>query len=151
LRGRRLVLVDVENVVGGAVKTEAQAHWARQEVESKIGFRENDHIVIAAGRKGVFPSHAAWPTARIEIGLGLDGADLVLIEIMRSENIHQRFEEILLISGDGIFTDEVSKLGSLGARITVVAHEHGLSQRLKMSATNVKTFSKKYFELGEVA
>ena len=36
-RGRRLVLVDVENVVGGPCRTEACARWARRRLEDELG------------------------------------------------------------------------------------------------------------------
>jgi hypothetical protein len=148
---RRLILIDIENVVGGAFRSRTQANWARQEVERMIGPQADDQVVIATGKSGLFPTRGAWPSARLQLGKGINGADLKLLEVMAGENVHERFAKIVLISGDGIFAEQVSLLAARGVHVTVVAHASGLSRRLKIAASEVKTFAHKYEELGEVA
>lgn len=151
LRGRRLVLVDIENVVGGAVHSADEAHWARQEVESMIGLQELDQVIVGTSHIGLFSAHAAWPNSRLVVRSGENGADLALLEVMESENIHQRFEELVLISGDGIFTEEVSRLGGLGVHVTVVGHNDGVSKRLSMAASETLNFTSVIAQIGDVA
>lgn len=151
LRGRRLVLVDIENVVGGAVHSAEEAHWARQEVESMIGVQELDQVIVGTSHIGLFSAHSAWPNSRLVVRSGENGADLALLEVMESENIHQRFEELVLISGDGIFTEEVSRLGGLGVQVTVVGHNEGVSKRLSMAASETLNFTSVIAQIGDVA
>ena len=68
---------------------------------------------------------------------GLDGADLVLLEVL-GENIADRFGEVVLVSGDGIFADALAELASQGVHTTVVAHSDGLSRRLELAANAVR-------------
>jgi hypothetical protein len=151
MRGRRLVLVDIENVVGGAVHSTEQAQWARQEVESMIGIQEHDQVVVGTSHIGLFSTFAAWPKSRLLVRSGENGADLELLTIMEDENIHQRFEELVLISGDGIFTEQVSRLGALGVRVTVVGHVNGVSKRLRMAASETVNFTSVIAQIGIVA
>jgi hypothetical protein len=151
MRGRRLVLVDIENVVGGAVHTTEEAHWAREEVQNLIGVRDMDQVVVGTSHIGLFPTLAAWSYSRIVVRSGENGADLALLDVMESENIHQRFEELVLISGDGIFTEEVSRLGALGVHVTVVGHHEGVSKRLSMAASETLNFTNEFAQIGDVA
>lgn len=151
MRGRRLVLVDIENVVGGAVHTTEEALWARKEVQSMIGVRDMDQVVVGTSHIGLFPTFAAWSDSRLVVRSGENGADLALLDVMESENIHQRFEELVLISGDGIFTEEVSRLGAFGVRVTVVGHHEGVSKRLSMAASETMNFTNEFAQIGDVA
>lgn len=150
-RGRRLVLVDIENVVGGAVHSAEEALWARQEVESMIGLQVLDQVIVGTSHIGLFSAHAAWPNSRLEVRSGENGADLALLEVMERENIHQRFEELVLISGDGIFTEEVSRLGGLGVRVTVLGHIGGVAKRLSMAAAETLNFTSLITQTGDAA
>ena len=61
---RRLVLIDVENVVGGLVCDEADAEGARGLIVRGIGAHPMDQVVVATCHKG-YPYVAwCWPTAR---------------------------------------------------------------------------------------
>src|SRR4051794_36113970 len=80
-RGRRLVLVDVENVVGGECSTEARARWAQRRLLDEIGDLPADLVVVAVDASGLPHVGWQWPTARRLIGRGRDGADRALLEV----------------------------------------------------------------------
>lgn len=134
LRGRRLVVVDIENVVGGAVMTREQAHFARHVVAGAVGLRPDEQVVIGTSHVGLLATGLGWPGARMVIRSGENGADLALLEVLAEERVPERFDEVVLASGDGIFTDVVAALGAGGVRVTVVSRRTACSNRLRMAA-----------------
>jgi NYN domain len=134
---RRIVLVDVENVVGGLSAMRDLALSAKEAVEECISARPGDQVVLGVSPAGLLNLACAWTRVRYVMRSGLDGADLVLLDVL-GENIADRFAEVVLVSGDGIFTNAVAKLASQGVHTTVVAHRAGLSRRLELAANEVR-------------
>lgn len=134
LQGRRLVAVDIENVAGGALVTEAQATWVRAIVESALNVTEGEQVVIGTSHVGLFNAKTAWPSARVKVRSGADGADLELLDVLATERIEDRFDELVVVSGDGIFTDVVARLGGCGVTVTVASWAKSLSVRLHLAA-----------------
>ncbi len=136
LAGRRLVLVDIENVAGGAVVTKAMADWARVVVESSLDVKVGEQVVIGTSHIGLFNSKAAWPCARIKVRSGGDGADLELLDVLTTEGIEERFDEVIVVSGDHIFVDAIASLGRSGVKVTVASWAQSLSSRLRLAAAH---------------
>ncbi len=133
--GRRLVLIDVENVVGGLVCSETSADAARRSVDRAIGTGHDDQVVVATCHKG-YPYVAwCWPTARRLVRSGKDGADIELLAVLR-EDVASRFNHVVIVSGDGIFADAVADLGR-DVQVTIVARRGHLSRRLRLAACDV--------------
>ena len=140
-QGRRLVLVDIENVVGGECSTEARARWAQRRLADEIGDLSVDLVVVATDASGLINVGWEWATARRLIGYGKDGADRALLEVL-GENVDRRFAQVVLASGDGIFTEPTVELTTRGVEVTVVAHECALSSRLRLAASRVVLLSR---------
>ena len=136
---RRLILVDIENIVGGAIKMACQVSEARTAIEDVVIPRPGDHLVLACGRFSVDTVGFEWAgSRRLTFRSGINGADLELLEILETERIGERFSEVVLVSGDGIFTDSISRLASTsGTVITVVSRHDACARRLRMAAKNV--------------
>lgn len=134
LQGRRLVVVDIENVVGGALVTQAMAEWARTVVEDALDVREGEQVVIGTSHLGLFNAKTAWPCARVKVRAGDDGADLELVDVLTYERIAERFDEVILVSGDHIFAEAVAVLGGSGVMVTVASWAESLSARLRLTA-----------------
>jgi hypothetical protein len=130
---RQVILVDIENVVGGAVLTRSAAIWARTRIERVIEIHDHDQIVIGTSHVGCLDAALAWPSKQYVVNSGPDGADLALLEEIEALRI-DRYDEIVLVSGDGIFADAVASLADRGARVTVVAHYGHCSSRLRLAA-----------------
>lgn len=143
LRGRRLVLVDIENVLGGAVRQEAAAQWAKQKVHNVLELGTVDHVVVGTSHIGLVPVGCTWTNLRYVVGSGPDGADHALLAVL-DENVEARFDEVVLISGDGIFTEQVASLAARGIRVTVAAHPERLSKRLRLAAHRVLYLTDRY-------
>lgn len=134
-----MILVDVENANGGPVRTSGQSRWTRRVLLKALGAVAGDQIVVACNgdRDSVLNVYAAWGTsARIVLGYGPDGADRALIEVM-GENLPTRFDELVLVSGDGIFALPAATLAAQGLPTHVLAHPGRLSSALRLAATTV--------------
>lgn len=141
LQGRRLILIDVENISGGAIQTLAEARWAQRMLNSTLRIRPEEQVIVGVSRAGAINTGPVWSSARIVVGSGVDGADHALLDVLNNENIADRFDEVILVSGDGIFTDTVATLGGHGVKVTVVAHRTSLAKRLQMATSHTVTFA----------
>jgi hypothetical protein len=143
MKGRRLVLVDIENVVGGAVLHPRAAAWAKTNVREVVEIRPHDHVVIGTSHIGLLAAGTGWEHVRYVVGSGSDGADLALLEVF-DESVAERFGDVVLVSGDGIFADAVADLAAASVSVTVVAHTDRLSRRLRLAATEVVHLTRRY-------
>lgn len=134
----RLILIDIENYNGGPVTSRAQSRWCHRTLLNWIKPRAEDLIVLAADETTVTNLHGDWGANRVLAGHGENGADLRLLDVL-SENVADRFEEIVLVSGDHIFAERVSELASNGVPTTVYSHARSLSLRLALAAGAVVT------------
>lgn len=135
LRGRSLVLVDIENVVGGAVMLVEQAVNAHVAIAEAVSLAGGDHVVIGTSHVGVMATGLGWRGPRILARSGRNGADMALLEVLKEEHVEERFDEVVLVSGDGIFSEAVAALGTAGVNVTVVALAGRCSKRLRMAAS----------------
>lgn len=134
----RLILIDIENYNGGPITSRTQSRWCHRTLLNWIKPRVEDLIVLAADKTTVTNLHGDWGANRILAGHGENGADLRLLEVL-GENVVDRFEEIVLVSGDHIFTERVSALAGDGVPTTVYSHARSLSLRLALAAGTVIT------------
>lgn len=73
----------------------------------------------------------------LRVRSGENGADLELLDVIEREGIEHRFDELALVSGDGIFTDAVARLGACGVKVTVAAWPESLSKCLRLAASKI--------------
>lgn len=135
---RRIVLIDIENIARGWIRMAQQvrdAQYVLTEVAA-LDF-DVDHIVVASGRASAEIAGFEWSgQRRFVFRPGIDGADLELLAILETERIADRFTDVLLVSGDAIFTDAVAALGAQGVTVTVASRPESLSRRLRMAASH---------------
>lgn len=135
--GRRIVLIDIENIVGGGVSMPEHVQAAQAAIAAAVVPRNDDHVVIACGRFSVDVVGFEWRgPRRLVFRAGTNGADLELVDNLETERVGDRFTEIVLVSGDGIFSEVVSRLG-LHADVTVASRAESCSRRLRMAAKRV--------------
>lgn len=142
IAGRRIVLIDIENVVGGLSAVRDYVSWARGVVGESVPVQPGDQVVIGVGPTGLLDLACAWKGVRYVMRPGRNGADLALLEVL-GENIAHRFTEVVLVSGDGIFTHAIAALASRGVKTTVVGHAGGLSRRLELAAAEIRLLPEK--------
>ncbi|UOW01849.1 hypothetical protein [Agrococcus sp. SCSIO52902] len=133
---RRLVLLDVENVVGGALQRAEELDRALLALSDIVGDLRGaeTHLVIGCGTQSLRAIAGAPKVGRVVFGAGLDGADRALLDVMITEKVAQRYAEIVLVSGDGIFAGALAQLSGSTTRTVVVADARRLSRKLRMAA-----------------
>ena len=132
---RAIHLIDIENLLGLPRPTLAEV---RAGYEAYFGLVGDTDLVVIAFNHGAFSAVAwGWPNARRLMRSGENGADHALLDVLRYERVEQRFEAVVIASGDGIFAEAVARLGGLGVDVTVVSRPEALSRRLRMAARHV--------------
>lgn len=135
-RGRRLVLVDIENIAGGACTTDSIVLQARQAMAATGQIRAADHVVIGTSHIGLIQVGTNWDRVRYVVRSGRDGADLALLEVI-AEDVPARFESVVLASGDGIFAPAVAGLAAAGVATTVIGRRGHIARALHQAAAQV--------------
>ncbi len=136
--GRKLFVVDIENAVGIGAIDEESCRKVRDRIEREYKPAGGDLTVIGVSHQNnVFPARS-WNGARIVLRKGHDGADLALESVLSDENIEERFSEVIIVSGDGLFASQAARLRSLGVKVTVDARARQLSRFLAFNCSSVK-------------
>lgn len=133
--GRRLHVIDIENLLGGGTMTAARLRaWSDAYLGLGV-FRCGDHVTIGVDVTGAAEVKFALGSARVVIGRGRDGADRALLGVLREEvDPVEHYAGLVLASGDGAFAEDVARLRDRGFEVTVVSRPHCLSSRLRVAA-----------------
>lgn len=118
-----LVLVDIENMVGDPGASE-------EEYRTVFTFLRQFAITLCPQTRTIMASShyaaaSAWfaaegsPVQRL-MRSGPNGADLALLEAAPTAEIAARYQQVILCSGDHIFTPYVEELRALGVAVTLV-------------------------------
>jgi hypothetical protein len=137
---RTIHLVDIENLLGNPRPCQTDVESFARLYECLVAPGDHDHIVVACNHGACLEVGLGWPGPRLLARSGPDGADRALLEVIDLEEIEERFTRLVVASGDGGFTDVVSRLAGHGLGVTVVAPRLALSKRLRMAAQHVRTF-----------
>jgi hypothetical protein len=133
---RQLTVVDIENLIGGAVLHADDVSWARQRLTTATNLASDDQVVIGTSHVGLIHVGTTWTHQRYVVGSGPNGADHALLDVL-AEDLPTKYGRVILASGDGIFTEAVTTLTSSGVHVHVVALRDRLSRRLRMAASQV--------------
>jgi hypothetical protein len=95
------------------------------------------HSLGACSHLTLLNAALGWPRARYLVRSGPNGADLALLDVIRCENVIDRFTHVVIGSGDGAFAAATASLTAAGATVTVVSRRYSLSNRLRLAAHNV--------------
>lgn len=132
--GRAIHLIDIENQLGtGRIDSEGVTRFFG-EYGTCVGLGPLDQVAVSSIEALQAVHLSSMRGCRLLFKPGHDGADLMLQEVMMSENIADRFERAICASGDGGFLDAVAYLTTRGVRVTVVSQGRSLAKRLRLAA-----------------
>lgn len=117
--GRRLHLVDIENLAGGSDAPPRTVRAVAKRYLSRVPNLAVDHVVVGAGRRMMLAAQAAFPHARLLYGRGLDGADRALMLDVDAVDISHRYDAVVIGSGDHFFAPLAEQLASLMVPVIV--------------------------------
>jgi hypothetical protein len=125
-RGRHLVLIDIENIVGTANPSLPEVCAAIQGLrQALVGFDSAQKV---------------WACSH--------GADLALLGVLDTEHIEDRYERVTVCSGDGIFAESVARLAGHGIAVGVAGIAGRISARLRLAAHEVTDLHGAHLALG---
>ena len=150
LRGRRLVVVEIESITEGAVRTRSLASWAKRQVGDAISLQKEEQVIIGAPRRSVLATGTCWPGSRIVTGANPEDVQRELLQVLEGERIGERFDELVLASGNGLFADAIAALAAEGVKVTALAWPGNLSKRLRLAAAETLLLERCTAELGGV-
>jgi hypothetical protein len=131
IRRRSLHLVDLENVCGGAHAVPGDAVAGLWRYLDVAGWRDDDHVVIAAHPSLVIAvGFARLVPARLLPATGVDGADLALLRHVAAGDVAARYDRVVVGSGDHAFAALIEALADLGVDVSVVARPGSVSHEL---------------------
>lgn len=138
MRSRKLVLCDIENLAGGALTGPVRVQAAADAFGAgcmSAAIAPDDLVVVASHPGAAFAVHALAPKARLLVGRGRHGADRCLLNEMREpQRLAHQFGHVVLLSGDGIFTERIDALNRAGLRTVVVARHGSIAASLRLAA-----------------
>lgn len=138
-RTRSLYLLDTENLTGMPAPTEPALVEARRAVERVAPTGVGDLVIVGASSGGgALRSGLAWAGARVVLRRGKDGADLALIDAAEPDFVSERFERLVIGSGDGAFTDHAAAVARRGVHVVVLTRRDALAPRLALAAHEVR-------------
>ncbi len=137
---RRLHLIDIENLLGCPRPTDAAATGCCEEYKDRASVQGDDLVVVACNHGAGAQVGFGWPEARLLLRSGPDGADRALLDVLKTESVEERFDAVVVASGDGRFAEAVARLAGLGIEVTVISNRRALSRRLELAATRVVLF-----------
>jgi NYN domain len=134
---RRLHLIDIENLAGEPRPDLTQVRQAQRLYAACLAFGAMDQVEVASSHLTLLNAALGWPHAHYRVRSGPDGADLELLDVLRHENVANRFTHVAIGSGDHLFAEAAARLGAQGVWVTVISRRDHLSRRLHMAAREV--------------
>ena len=135
---RTLHVIDLENLASGADRSAGELLDAMDRYRSVARIAGGDLVEVAvdasAWRHVAFSLPRSW---RGRFGYGCDGADRALLYAVDPRVAADRFDRLVIGSGDGAFADLAEALTAAGRRVDVVSRPASLSRRLARAATVV--------------
>ena len=137
-RSRKLVVVDLENVLFG--RHDGLSQTFIDETRAKIlslseARRPVDQFLVGCNPQLAFAARDAFPKAQLITRTGTNGADRALVEHLDAIHAAARFTELCIVSGDHEFAELARDARLAGLVVRVVAPSHGLSTELRLQAT----------------
>lgn len=141
-RGRRLHLLDIENLVGGSHAGEEAVVAAYSSYDGIVGPGPADQLVIACGPTLAPRAWFAAPRrARLLLGRGLDGADRALRAAAPVRFVAEHYSGVVIGSGDGGFAAYARSLRAAGCAVEIVLGRGAPARALLAAADRVSSLS----------
>ena len=132
--GRKVHLIDIENLCGSPHPSRTQVAAARQRYEASVTLRDGDLVIVASAFGNLMSAALGWPGVRYLGRDGRDGADICLAKVIVDERVSERFDSVVMASGDGGLAPFIAHLAGWGLDTTVVSQRKPLSRQMRLAA-----------------
>jgi NYN domain len=143
IRGRALHLVDLENLLGDPDACCSEVEEVLESFILAAAVGPDDLVKVAVNhrlyRKACLPLDRGWD---IKLASGPDAADHVLLDAAPLGWVTERFDRLVVGSGDGIFEGLVRDVRRRAVPVWVVSQDRCLSRSLASAASRVVPLSR---------
>lgn len=130
-------MIDIENLAGTPSPTSDDVEAAKAALRAVVPDLDQAQRIVACSHHAAPTVFFAFPTARHLWRSGRDGADLALLDVLENELVHERYDQVIICSGDGLFAGMAASLAAAEVDVTAIAVEGHLSARLELAACQV--------------
>jgi hypothetical protein len=134
--GRSLHLIDLENLVGNPDASCQEVDDALEAYLAAAAVGADDLVTVAVNhriyKRACFTLDRGW---EVKLASGPDACDHVLLAEAPADWVAERFDRLVVGSGDGIFLELVAAVRERDVPVWVVAHQRRLSRRLADAAS----------------
>lgn len=139
--GRRLIAIDLENLVGGSHASTDLIRAGVEEVQALVGGTDHDVWVWACGPT-MFKAAMAVLQTRVSVRKGENGADELLCDELDPAAVPGRFTSVVLGSGDGrAFVAPVRHLAAAGVPTDLIGRARSTSHALRAASRSFTPLS----------
>jgi hypothetical protein len=138
--GRAVHLLDIENLTASSRPSTSDVATVMTLYRTLVPIGPMDQFIVAVNHNALVQAGIAFRGVQLLARSGPDGADRALVETAYGDRLEQRFDRVVVGSGDGYFTELVSWLTAAGVRVTVVSRRGSLSWRLYAAAPDTVAF-----------
>lgn len=138
-RGRAVHLLDIENLTRSTRPTTAQVIAFMNHYRGLVPIGPMDQFVVAVNHGALLAVGTALRGVQLLARSGPDGADRALLETAYEDRIPQRFERVVIGSGDGHFAELATWLAGIDVHVTIVSPRRSLSWRLYTTVPDIIT------------
>ncbi|WP_159619275.1 NYN domain-containing protein [Ruania rhizosphaerae] len=137
--GRALHLIDAENVGGGPNMRADDVRYMWTVYRTNVATTSSDQFWIGSSRRflrGAIPA-LSGEGARVLVRDGRDGGESILIDNVDVDHVADRYDRVVIASGDGAFEGLTLELRARGVHVQVVNGYANLSRALRRAASTV--------------
>ena len=137
-KGKAILLCDIENLAYDFRKkgfNKDDVRLVHERVMTLVAHLK-PYQVVATSHYFWLEVMAGWKSPNFfpTLRSGKDGADLALLNAFRDKNCGDRYETILIASGDGIFSSLAAELSSAGKEVITLFGRGGLAKKLELAS-----------------
>lgn len=137
--GRALHLIDAENLGGGPNMTADDVRYMWTVYRTNVPTTASDQFWIGSSKRflcGAIPALSGGG-ARMLVRDGKDGGESILIDNVDIDHVADRYDRVVIASGDGAFEGLALQLRARGVHVQVVNGYSDLSRALRRAASIV--------------
>lgn len=137
--GRAVHLLDIENLTSSPLPTTSEVVALMGHYRTIVPIGPRDQFIVAVNHSALVSVGTAFQSAQLLARSGPDGADQALVEAAYGDQLNQRFDHVVIGSGDHYFAELAGWLAGSGVRVTVVSRRESLSWQLYAAVPDIRT------------
>ncbi|MFC0865723.1 hypothetical protein ACFHYQ_25835 [Sphaerimonospora cavernae] len=137
--GRAVHLLDIENLTRSTRPTTSEVVALMGHYRTIVPIGSMDQFIVAVNHNALVSVGTAFHSAQLLARSGPDGADQALVEAAYGDQLNQRFDHVVIGSGDHYFAELAGWLTVSGVRVTVISRREALSWQLYAAVPDIRT------------